>query len=149
MMLPTTCSEDGLLVKGRLVVFAEKLAHVYVLLANKAKGILGEREARVRAWNFVCKRVTSTDRKLLEDEELQSAIDSLKEHVGTLENEVGVIINRAPSGPGGDATSAVDPDPLQGFLGKRVGRCAALHGMRCNALRAGWLQLQVQAAPCF
>jgi hypothetical protein len=24
-----------------------------------------------------------------------------------------------------------------------------LNGMRCNALRAGWLQLQAQAAPCF
>jgi len=23
-------------------------------------------------------------------------------------------------------------------------RCVALHGMRCNALRAGWLQLQAQ-----
>jgi hypothetical protein len=55
---------DGLLVKGRLVVLAEKLAHVYVLLANTAKGILGEREARVRAWNFVCTGVTLTDHKL-------------------------------------------------------------------------------------
>ena len=57
---------------------------------------------------------------VLVGDEQTSAINSLKEHVGTLENEVGVIINRAPSGPGGDATSAVDPDPLQGFLGKRV-----------------------------
>jgi hypothetical protein len=28
-------------------------------------------------------------------------------------------------------------------------RAGALHGMRCNVLRAGWLHLQARVVPCF
>jgi hypothetical protein len=118
---------DGSITKGRIVFLTNRLAQVYLLLAVQAEETLGVHEAHVRAWVQTCKWVAKEGKpktgNLLAGIELETALDSLKSHVGTLEAEAGMNTHKAPPGPGEKAMSAIDSDPLRGLsstiLGKR------------------------------